>query len=146
MNERLSASDLRIAAGDDRVPVTISLPRHLFLFLSSKASEIDASFSGLLKVALSKYCEGIKSLDPRVVAKTLKKNRCFDKYLKEIWDKLKLDPDDLADDSIPSPVVNQSEDDGQSLVASKATGLEDVAAIKRQLAELQSKIDSLAKS
>ena len=146
MNERLSASDLRIAAGDDRVPVTISLPRHLFLFLSSKASEIDASFSGLLKVALSKYCEGIKSLDPRVVAKTLKKNRCFDKDLKEIWDKLKLDPDDLADDSIPSPVVNQSEDDGQSLVASKATGLDDVVAIRRQLAELQSKIDSMAKS
>ena len=146
MNGRLSASDLRIAAGDDRVPVTISLPRHLFLFLSSKAAEIDASFSGLLKVALSKYCEDHKPLDARAVAKTLQKNKCFEKDLKEIWDKLKLDPDDLRHDPIPHSVVNQSQDDGHSPVASKATGLEDVAAIKRQLAELQSKINSMAKS
>jgi hypothetical protein len=80
------------------------------------------------------------------VAKTLQKNKCFEKDLKEIWEKLKLDPDDLRHDPNPHSVVNQSQDDGQSPVASKATGLEDVAAIKRQLAELQSKINSMAKS
>ena len=46
---------LREAAGDERIGLSVSLPRHLVLLLSAKAAQIDASLSGLLKLVLDKY-------------------------------------------------------------------------------------------
>lgn len=95
MQGKITREALREAAGDERVGLSVSLPRHLVLLLAAKAAEIDASLSGLLKLVLDKYYEKEKTVDARAVAKGILSMRVLEKDLPNLTKKLDLQPEDF---------------------------------------------------
>jgi len=95
MQGKITREALREAAGDERVGLSVSLPRHLVLLLAAKAAEIDASLSGLLKLVLDKYYEKEKTVDARAIAKGIFSMKVLEKDIIPLTKALDLQPEDF---------------------------------------------------
>jgi hypothetical protein len=142
MQGKIMRDTLREAAGDERVGLSVSLPRHLVLLLSAKAAEIDASLSGLLKLVLDKYYEKEKTVDSRAVAKGILSMRVLEKDLINLTQKLDLQPEDFP--SVPHSdfTLHPEHKEKRREEFNKAND-DRIAMLERQLSHVQTELKSI---
>ena len=142
MENKIPKETLRGTVGDDRVGLSVSLPRHLVLLLAAKAAEIDATLSGLLKLMVDKYYEKEKAVDKRAVAKGLLSMKCFEKDFHELVKKLDLQPEDFP--AVPNSKYTQHPEDTEKRHA-EFTKLneERIAQLEQQLSLMQSELKNI---
>ena len=142
MQGKIMRETLREAAGDERVGLSVSLPRHLVLLLSAKAAEIDASLSGLLKLVLDKYYEKEKTVDSRAVAKGILSMRVLEKDLINLTQKLDLQPEDFP--SVPHSdfTLHPELTEKRREEFNKAND-DRIAMLERQLSHVQTELKSI---
>lgn len=142
MQGKIMRETLREAAGDERVGLSVSLPRHLVLLLAAKAEEIDASLSGLLKLVLDKYYEKEKTIDARAVAKGILSMKILEKDLIQLTKKLDLQPEDFP--KVPHPDATLHPDHAEKRKEDLSRANEDrIAMLERQLSLLQTELKEI---
>lgn len=142
MQGKITRETLREAAGDERIGLSVSLPRHLVLLLSAKAAQIDASLSGLLKIVLDKYYEKEKTVDSRAVAKGILSMRVLEKDIINLTQKLNLQAEDFP--SIPHSdfTLHPEHNEKRREEFSKAND-DRIAMLERQLSHVQTELKSI---
>jgi len=142
MQGKIMRETLREAAGDERVGLSVSLPRHLVLLLAAKAEEIDASLSGLLKLVLDKYYEKEKTIDARAVAKGILSMKILEKDLIQLTKKLDLQPEDFP--KVPDSDATLHPDHAEKRKKDLSRANEDrIAMLERQLSLLQTELKEI---
>ena len=142
MENKIPKDTLRETVGDDRVGLSVSLPRHLVLLLAAKAAEIDATLSGLLKLMVDKYYEKEKGVDKRTVAKGLLSMKCFEKDFNELVKNLDLQPEDFP--AVPKSKYTQHPEDVEKKRAEFTKANEDrIALLERGLSQIQTELKNI---
>jgi len=146
MPGKVSREALRNSGGDDRVAITISLPRHLVLLLAAKAAQIEASVSSLLKNALEGHYKDEKSVDARAVAKGILNMQCLRKDQDRLSQNLGLEPEDFPQETGGSAFALNPQDEipaAKETSHGKKVELED---IMKRLTVLQNEISKIKSS
>lgn len=142
MQGKIMRETLREAAGDERVGLSVSLPRHLVLLLAAKAAEIDASLSGLLKLVLDKYYEKEKTVDARAVAKGILSMKILEKDLIQLTKALDLQPEDFPRVSHSDSTLHPDHAEKRKEEFEKANQ-DRIAMLERQLSQLQTELKDI---